>query len=141
MYGCSSQCGAYRACQRGDLSSGRLLAGSPLLLRHKKFGTPGGRPKFRNQKAVAIIIAIVEPIIIAIVEPIIIAIVVRMLVLAAHDHHALLVRKARRPGRWLVPLPLLLLHLRPQTAQPWMPCAGLRLARSSGLPPRDSGIT
>jgi hypothetical protein len=64
-----------------------------------------------------------------------------MLVLAAHDHHALLVRNARRPGRRRVPLPRDELHLRPQYGQPCTPCAARRLAGSSGSPPRLSGTT
>jgi hypothetical protein len=64
-----------------------------------------------------------------------------MLVLAAHDHHARDVRKARavRERDDPVPLPRLLLHLRPQYGQPSTPCAGRRLARSRGAPPRLSG--
>jgi hypothetical protein len=126
MHGCSSQCGAYRAFQGCYLSLGRNFAGSPLRVVPTQCGTLGGRPLITIQKSSALLASMF---------------VILMLVLAAHDHHAREVRKARRPGRWRVPLPLLLLHLRPQYGQPSMPCAGLRLARSRGAPPRLSGIT
>jgi hypothetical protein len=124
MHGCSSQGGAYRARQSSYLGPGRNFAGSPLRVVPTQCGRLAGRPGITSQKSFAIML---------------IMILVRVLVLAAHDHHALLVRNARLPGRWLVPLPLLLLHLRPQYGQPSMPCAGLRLARSRAAPPRLSG--